>query len=128
MALLCSNWSAVLNNISSSCWHTTSPVYQKLARRNQSPQVHTYASNLPEAHQKLDTGLICGAGSLQALELLPTKPGDQFDLVRDLDCLLPVEVQEQRLSNLLQSLLVAVCLRELSPSPPLHPFEPPFPA
>ena len=44
--------------------------------------------------------------------MLPTKPADQFDLVRDLDCVLPVEVQEQRVSNLLQSLLVAVCLRE----------------
>lgn len=52
------------------------------------------------------------AGSLQALELLPTKPADHFDLVRDLEQVLPQEVQEQRLSNLIQSLLVAVCLRK----------------
>ena len=65
---------------------------------------------------------MCDAGSLQALQLLPTKPGDHFDLVRDLDCVLPVEVQEQRVSNLLQSLLVAVCLRENSPSQPPSPF------
>ncbi|KAL3150270.1 Boron transporter 1 [Trebouxia sp. C0010 RCD-2024] len=49
-------------------------------------------------------------GSLQALELLPMKPAHHFDLVRDLEQVLPQEVQEQRLSNLIQSLLVAVCL------------------
>ena len=93
-------------------------------------RVCNYSSNLPAAHHKLDTDLRCGAGSLQALELLPSKPGDHFDLVRDLDCVLPVEVQEQRLSNLLQSLLVAVCLREHSPSPlpPPTPLGPMLPA
>lgn len=39
-----------------------------------------------------------------------TKPADEFDLVRDIDAVLPMEVQEQRVSGLLQSLLVAVCL------------------
>lgn len=33
-----------------------------------------------------------------------------FDPERDVDMLLPVEVKEQRLSNLLQSLLVAACV------------------
>ena len=44
--------------------------------------------------------------------MLRTRPADQFDLVQDLDCVLPTEVQEQRVSGLIQSLLVAVCLRE----------------
>ncbi len=48
-----------------------------------------------------------------------SKSLDQFDLVRDIDRVLPMEVQEQRMSGLIQSLLVAVCLRELSPQP-LH--------
>lgn len=33
-----------------------------------------------------------------------------FDLVREVDQVLPMEVQEQRVSNLLQSLMVALCL------------------
>ena len=62
------------------------------------------------------------AGSLAALAMLPTKPAEDFDLVREIDCVLPTEVQEQRVSNLIQSLLVAVCLRKpLSPcSVPYH--------
>lgn len=40
------------------------------------------------------------------------KPANDFDLVRDIDSVLPMEVQEQRVSGLVQSLLVAVCLRE----------------
>ena len=56
------------------------------------------------------------------------KPADHFDLVRDLEQVLPQEVQEQRLSNLIQSLLVAVCLRE-PPSPRAsYPKAPPLPA
>lgn len=38
------------------------------------------------------------------------KNTEHFDLVRDIDSVLPMEVQEQRMSGLIQSLLVAVCL------------------
>lgn len=46
--------------------------------------------------------------------------------MRDIDAVLPMEVQEQRVSGLLQSLLVAVCLRKLvlamqQMPPPLFP-------
>lgn len=33
-----------------------------------------------------------------------------FDIGKDIDLLLPIEVKEQRLSNLLQSLLVGLCV------------------
>ena len=50
------------------------------------------------------------------------KNTEHFDLVRDIDSVLPMEVQEQRMSGLIQSLLVAVCLREPpSPLPRLPP-------
>lgn len=62
--------------------------------------------------QRLTPALPAAAGSLDALAMLSTEPSEDFDLVREIDCILPTEVQEQRVSNLLQSLLVAVCLRE----------------
>ena len=105
------------------------PFVQNPPARPDQPQQLPAHQQLTKLIGHLDTDVLCGAGGLQALELLPTKPGDQFDLVRDLDCVLPVEVQEQRLSNLLQSLLVAVCLREHSSSPehppPIFPQSPP---
>lgn len=33
-----------------------------------------------------------------------------FDIGKDIDLLLPIEVKEQRLSNLLQSILVGLCV------------------
>ena len=42
---------------------------------------------------------------------------EEFDLIRDVDQVIPMEVKEQRMSNLLQSLMVALCLRK-HPLPP----------
>ena len=62
------------------------------------------------------------AGSIDG----PSKAAEPFDLVRQIDQVLPMEVQEQRVSNLLQSLMVALCLREslhINPSFALFPAE-----
>ena len=42
------------------------------------------------------------------------KSPDEFDLIRDIDQVIPIEVKEQRMSGLLQSLMIALCLRKSS--------------
>ena len=42
------------------------------------------------------------------------KSPDELDLVRDIDQVIPIEVKEQRMSGLLQSLMIALCLRKSS--------------
>lgn len=48
------------------------------------------------------------------------KAAEDFDLVRDIDQVLPIEVKEQRMSNLLQSLMIALCLRKFCSSCHFH--------
>ena len=42
------------------------------------------------------------------------KSPDEFDLIRDIDQVIPIEVKEQRMSGLLQSVMIALCLRKSS--------------
>lgn len=81
--------------------------------------------NMQEAYQQMQTPLVYQDGSSQGLnELKETTvqaassmghldaPVDEtvFDVEKDVDDLLPVEVKEQRLSNLLQAILVGGCV------------------
>ncbi|XP_031396143.1 probable boron transporter 2 [Punica granatum] len=92
-------------------------------RKNTSlPQVY---GSMQEAYQQMQTPLIYQAPSAQGLKDLKEStiqmatsmgninaPVDEtvFDVEKEIDDLLPVEVKEQRLSNLLQALLVGGCV------------------
>eukprot|EP00250_Pteridium_aquilinum_P010911 c19711_g1_i1 orf=380-2404(+) len=78
--------------------------------------------NMQEAFKQTGSPLVLQPPSLRALKevksLQPTLSGNMdcqadecnFDLEKDVDELLPVEVKEQRLSNVMQSFMVAGCL------------------
>ncbi|KAJ0106718.1 hypothetical protein Patl1_18046 [Pistacia atlantica] len=82
-------------------------------------------SNMQEAYNKMQTPLVYQRPSALGLKELKEStiqlastsgyidaPVDQtvFDVDKDIDDLLPVEVKEQRLSNLLQSIMVGGCV------------------
>ncbi|XP_068661629.1 probable boron transporter 2 isoform X2 [Aristolochia californica] len=81
--------------------------------------------NMQEAYQRMQTPLIHQEASVRGLKELKDStiqlassmgnidaPVDEsvFDVEKDIDDLLPVEVKEQRLSNLLQSVMVGGCV------------------
>ncbi|EPS73817.1 hypothetical protein M569_00936 [Genlisea aurea] len=81
--------------------------------------------NMEEAYQQMQTPLIYQESSQRGLNRLkestvqlaseagpPDAPTDEtvFDVEKEIDDLLPVEVKEQRLSNLLQAVMVAGCV------------------
>ncbi|XP_047316836.1 boron transporter 1-like [Impatiens glandulifera] len=80
--------------------------------------------NMQDAYNELQTPLVYQVPALGLRELKETTllrasssgyidaPVDEtvFDIHKDVDDLLPVEVKEQRLSNLLQALMIAACL------------------
>lgn len=81
--------------------------------------------NMKEAYNEMQTPLVYQAPSALGLKELKEStiqlasstgyinaPVDEtvFDVDKDIDDLLPVEVKEQRLSNLLQALMVAACV------------------
>eukprot|EP00250_Pteridium_aquilinum_P033316 c5445_g1_i1 orf=831-2828(+) len=79
---------------------------QEAFQQMQTPLVYQPASSLALKELKSSTiQLAAGSGTIAA-------PIDEsvFDPEKDVDELLPVEVKEQRLSNLLQSLMVGACV------------------
>lgn len=99
----------------------------KTARKSieQNASLGQLYENMQEAFQQMQTPLVYQASSSRSLNKLSSAtlelaarggtieaPVDQtiFDPEKDVDDLLPVEVKEQRLSNLLQSLMVGGCV------------------
>nr|CAD1825917.1 unnamed protein product [Ananas comosus var. bracteatus] len=74
---------------------------------------HVY-SNMQDAYQQMQTPLIYQEQSARLASSMGNidAPVDEsvFDIEKEIDDLLPVEVKEQRLSNLLQALMVGGCV------------------
>ncbi|XP_031497582.1 boron transporter 1-like isoform X2 [Nymphaea colorata] len=92
---------------------------------NQNSNLNQLYGNMQEAYQQMQTPLINqGASSIGLKELkdstiqmassmgMMNAPVDEtvFDVDKEIDDLLPVEVKEQRLSNLMQAIMVGTCL------------------
>ncbi|KAF3778091.1 putative boron transporter 3 [Nymphaea thermarum] len=92
---------------------------------NQNSSLNQLYGNMQEAYQQMQTPLINqGASSTGLKELkdstiqmassmgMMNAPVDEtvFDVDKEIDDLLPVEVKEQRVSNLMQAIMVGACL------------------